>query len=100
MAFIHVSNIDEVPKNSSKIINVNNKVLALFNIGGNFYVIENVCKHRGGSLGEGEIHEEDVTCPWHGWVYNIKTGNCLNVPGVMVETYKVKVEGEKILVEA
>ncbi|HLC86204.1 MAG TPA: nitrite reductase small subunit NirD [Candidatus Nanoarchaeia archaeon] len=100
MAFVHVSNVNEIPKNSSKIVNVNNKSLALFNIEGNFYVIENECRHRGGPLGEGEIHEEEVTCPWHGWVYNLKTGNCLNNPGIKVQTYKVRVEGEKILIEA
>ena len=65
---------------------VNGKALAVFNVDGQFHVIDNTCLHRGGPLGEGELEANVVTCPWHGWQFNVTTGVCVNNPSAKVET--------------
>jgi len=99
MVFIEVCSRYGIGKDSSKFININNKELALFNIDNEFFAVDNTCPHQGGSLSEGEIHQEEVTCPLHCWMFNIKSGQCLNIPSIKVKTYKIKVENEKILVD-
>ncbi len=80
-------------------IEVDGKALALFNAGGTFYAIDNTCLHRGGPLGEGELNGTIVTCPWHGWRYDVSTGeNAMNA-AIKVSCYPVKVEGTSIFVE-
>ena len=70
-----------------------------FNIDGKFYAINDVCGHRGGPLAEGEIDGTTVICPWHGWRYNVTTGENELLPALPTEKYEVKVEGEDILVD-
>ena len=67
---------------------------------GSFYAIDNTCTHRGGPLCEGEVSGEEVTCPWHGAVYNIKTGAVLGPPAPRgVARYPVRVQGSDVAVE-
>jgi len=73
--------------------------VAVFNVEGSYYAIDNTCLHRGGPLGEGELEGEVVTCPWHGWEYNVKTGACINNPSVCVKSYPVLVEGSELKVK-
>src|SRR3989304_2661244 len=75
------------------------KVLALFNVGGTFYVLDNPCLHRGGPLGEGELEGTIVTCPWHGWRWDVAPGANTNNPAVKVACFPVKVDGGSIFVE-
>jgi nitrite reductase/ring-hydroxylating ferredoxin subunit len=77
---------------------INGKTLAVFNVDGAYHVIDNTCLHRGGPLGEGDLEGDVVTCPWHGWQFNVKTGACVNNPAAKIASYEVKVEGEDIRV--
>jgi nitrite reductase/ring-hydroxylating ferredoxin subunit len=77
---------------------VNGKTIAVFNVEGTYYAIDNTCVHRGGPLGEGEVEGQVVTCPWHGWQFNVTTGACVNNPSARVDSYQVKVEGADIKV--
>ena len=99
MTFREVCNVEDVPRGSSKIFKFDSVEIAIFNLGGEFFTVSNVCAHRGGQIGQGEIHQEEVSCPSHAWQFNIKTGNCLNVPGAKLKTYLTKLEKEKILVD-
>ena len=83
---------------SGKTIEVNGNEVAIFNVDGKFYAINNTCLHQGGPLGEGELSGQQVTCPWHGWEYDVTTGATLVDPSVKVKVYDVKVEGEDVLV--
>jgi nitrite reductase/ring-hydroxylating ferredoxin subunit len=75
------------------------RVVALFNVDGVFYALDGVCPHAGGPLGEGILRGKIVTCPWHGWQFDVSNGqNCLN-PRMGHQGFPVKVEGNDVLVE-
>ena len=88
----------DIPVGSSKVIEVEGKTIALFNCDGTFYAIDNTCKHRGGPLGEGSLASTTVTCPWHGWEYDVSSGACQMDQSIKVQQYDVKVDGDDILV--
>ncbi|HXE75833.1 MAG TPA: non-heme iron oxygenase ferredoxin subunit [Candidatus Xenobia bacterium] len=83
-----------------KLVQAAGQNLALFNVGGNYYAIENTCPHRGGPLAEGPVAGEVVTCPWHGSSFNIKTGAVLSGPADRgVKSFPVQVSGDDVEVE-
>ena len=78
---------------------VGEKVFCVANIDGTYSAMDNVCVHRGGSLGQGVILDGKVVCPWHGWMYDPKTGAADVSPDARVSVYAIKVEGEDVLIE-
>jgi nitrite reductase (NADH) small subunit len=96
--FVRVADIADVKPGQGIVAEVNGRALAVFNVDGQLHVIDNTCVHRGGPLGEGELETNVVTCPWHGWQYNVTTGACINNPAAKVEVYPVKIEGSDIKV--
>ncbi|RMH07098.1 MAG: Rieske (2Fe-2S) protein [Nitrospirae bacterium] len=96
---VALATIHDIPEGTGYVAEVKGKSIALFNVDGTIYAIDNTCIHRGGPLGEGDLEGEVVTCPWHGWEYNVKTGISVNNPSAKVATYPVIVEGETIKVE-
>lgn len=96
--FVKVCKKQDIPAGAGRTVDVKGKPVALFNVDGSYYAISDTCLHRGGPLGEGELEGKTVTCPWHGWRYDVTTGvNELN-PSVIVDKYEVKIEGEDLLV--
>ena len=97
---VKVAQTDELSPGSGKVVAADGRSIALFNVEGTFYAIDNTCTHRGGPLGEGELNGESVTCPWHGANFNVKTGAVTHPPaGTGVRSFVVKVEGSDVLVE-
>ena len=96
--FVKVASLSELAAGCCKTVDVNGKAIALFNVNGTVYALDNTCLHQGGPLGEGELEGETVTCPWHGWEYNVKTGAKVMNPTVKVAIYPVQVEGGDIKV--
>ncbi|MBX3237067.1 MAG: non-heme iron oxygenase ferredoxin subunit [Nitrospiraceae bacterium] len=96
--FVRVAGTADVKPGSGIVAEVNGKAIAVFNLGDTFYAIDNTCTHRGGPLGEGDVEGEVVSCPWHGWQFNIKTGACPTNPSAKVTVYETKVEGTDIKV--
>lgn len=94
--FTSVARTGDVPEGEGRVVNVNGVDVALFNVEGEFHAIDNTCVHRGGPLGDGPCEGTVVTCPWHGWQYDVTSGQCQNVPGEEVETYEVRVEGDDV----
>lgn len=79
---------------------VGNRVLAVFNVDGKFYAIDDACSHAGGSLAEGPVAGSVVTCPWHGATFDISTGAALSEPAYeCVKAYNVKVQDGNVFVE-
>ena len=96
--FVKVANTSDLSPGQSKVVNVDETEIALFNVDGEFFAINNTCLHRGGPLGEGLLDGDVVSCPWHGWRYNVKTGTNVTIPTAKVASYQVKVEDNDILV--
>ena len=88
----------EIPAGTGKVVEVGGKAVAVFNCDGSFYAMDNTCKHRGGPLGEGSLGGTTVSCPWHGWEYDVTSGACQMDPSIKVQTFDVKVDGDDILV--
>ena len=93
-----VAKKSEIAPGTSKVVEVGGKTVAIFNCEGAFYAIDNTCKHRGGPLGEGSLSNTTVTCPWHGWEYDVTTGACAMDESIKVQTYDVNVEGDDLIV--
>ena len=97
-SFVKVCKTNEIKAGFGRSIEVNGKAIAVFNVDGSFYAINDTCGHRGGPLGEGELDGQTVVCPWHGWRYNVTTGENELLPNLPTEKYEVKVEGDDVLV--
>ena len=93
-----VAKTSDIPPGTGKVVEAGGKTVAVFNCEGTFYAIDNTCKHRGGPLGEGSLSGKTVTCPWHGWEYNVSTGACTMDDSITVQKFEVKVEGDDLLV--
>lgn len=98
--FVKVANKSDVSFGCGVKVEVDGKEIALFNCDGNFYAIDDTCLHRGGPLSEGSLEDKVVSCPWHGWQYDVASGACLTNPSVSQNKYQVKVEGNDILISA
>ena len=96
--FVKVASLAEIPPGSGRPVEVNGKAIAVFNVNGQVYAIANTCLHHGGPLGEGILEGDVVTCPWHMWEYNVRTGKKVGSPSLRVASYAVQVEGNDIKV--
>jgi len=94
-----IADKSELKPGEGKVIEIGGKTLALFNVDGTFYALDNTCLHRGGPLGEGELEGKIVTCPWHGWRWDVTSGANTNNPALKVDCFPVKVEGTAVFVE-
>ncbi len=100
MTQVKIGKVSDLKKGESKVINVNGKVLALFNVDGKIFVIENACLHKGGPLGEGQLDGSIVTCPLHGWKYDVTSGRCtFPATNLEVKSYEVHIKGEGIFID-
>ena len=100
MALTRVAAVQEVPPGRAKQVKVGKKTIALFNVGGTFYAIDDTCPHRGAPLSEGEVEGTTVTCPWHAASFDLTTGAHLCPPASSgVACYKVQVVGDDVQVD-
>jgi nitrite reductase/ring-hydroxylating ferredoxin subunit len=98
--FIKVATTDEIAPGQARLVEVGGNEIALFNVSGSFHAIDNTCTHVGGPLCEGEIDGAEVTCPWHGAVFDVTTGQVLGPPAAQSVThYDVRVNGSDLEVE-
>jgi nitrite reductase/ring-hydroxylating ferredoxin subunit len=99
MAFLRAAKKDEVPDGTIREFQLDGRTVAVANVAGRLYAIDNTCLHRGGPLGQGELEDRVVTCPWHGWQYDVTTGKVTANPAVGVKTYPVELRGDDIFVD-
>jgi nitrite reductase/ring-hydroxylating ferredoxin subunit/multimeric flavodoxin WrbA len=104
MDFVESVDVKSLPPGSHTVVSINGKEVLLFNIDGEISAIGNICLHKGGPLSEGKVEKKYdgcyVTCPWHGWEYNVKTGAA--PPGFddQQALYDTLVKDDKIFVSA
>ena len=99
--FVKVAKTNEIELGQARLVDVKGKRIALFNVDGQFFAVDNTCTHKGGPLAEGAISGHGVTCPWHGATFDVRTGEVVNLPAPRgIARYGVRVTGIDIEVEA
>jgi nitrite reductase/ring-hydroxylating ferredoxin subunit len=96
--FVETIALTRLPLGKSMVVRVAGRDIALFNVDGQVYATGDVCAHAGASLGSGKLHGTTVTCPAHGFRYDVTTGKCTSIQGLRVASYPVKVVEGKILI--
>ena len=94
MKWINIAKTSAIGPGQSTVITLDNENIAIFNTGKEFYAINNTCPHQGGPLNEGTLAGEVVTCPWHGWQYDLKSGCPITTPNV--RTYPLRLHGDML----
>ena len=96
---VRVGQVTDLPAGEGRVVDADGKALALFNVDGVVYALDNACSHRGGPLGEGEMEGAVVVCPWHAWRWDVKTGANVNNPAVTMACFPVSVDDGRVFVE-
>jgi nitrite reductase (NADH) small subunit len=99
MGFVRAVKKSELPAGTIREIQIEGRAVALANVGGAIYAINNTCLHRGGPLGQGQLDGKVVTCPWHGWQYDVTSGKVVQNPAAGVDCYPTEVRGEDVFVD-
>lgn len=98
--FMTVAKTSDIPPGQAKTVDVKGTPVAVFNVGGTYYAIEDTCSHSGGPLSEGAVEGTAVTCPWHAAQFDLATGQVLTPPASEgVKPFNVRVEGDQIQLE-
>ena len=98
--FVKVAATDELEDQQAKLVEVEGQKIALFRVDGAFYALSDTCTHRGGPLSEGTVEGAEVTCPWHGAKFDIRTGAVLGPPAPQgVKSYPARVTGADVEIE-
>lgn len=116
-----LGSVDEIPPGTHRVVAVGRREFGVFNIGGRFYALPNLCPHQAGPLCRAEgttgtleielnedgtrsfswAHEgEIIRCPWHGLEFHVPTGRCLALPRLSVRAYEVVAEGARLVLRA
>jgi 3-phenylpropionate/trans-cinnamate dioxygenase ferredoxin subunit len=101
MAWLEVGNVADIPAGRVKLVlyEPDELRIAVCNVDGQFYAIEDVCTHDGGSLDQGDLEGDEIECPRHGARFNVRTGQATLMPAVMpVRTFPIKIDGDRVLV--
>ena len=96
---VKAAKTNSIAKGSAAAVEIGGKAVGVFNVDGKFYAIDSTCGHRGGPLNEGELDGNVITCPWHGFQFDVTTGNCATNPALKQACYPVRIEGDDILIE-
>jgi 3-phenylpropionate/trans-cinnamate dioxygenase ferredoxin component len=97
--FAQVALLDEIAPGGKKLVDLEGRAIAVFNVDGQFYAIDDVCTHDGGPLAEGELEGNEIRCPRHGARFDVTTGKALCFPAIEpVASHRVEVRGEGVYV--
>jgi nitrite reductase/ring-hydroxylating ferredoxin subunit len=96
---VRVGTVEDVPRGQARVVEAGGHALALCNVEGRLYAVDNTCPHRGGPLGEGTLEGAVVACPWHAWRWDVTTGANVNNPAVRIACFAVSVEGGEVFVD-
>lgn len=94
-----VADVSDCPPGSSLEVVAADRILALYNVEGTFHALDGVCPHQGGPLGKGRLAGPVVTCPWHGWQFDVRTGCNQLRPSLVQPGFAVRIEDGAILVD-
>ena len=98
--FVRTVQADAIAVGTALIVNVGQYEVAIFNVSGTFHAYENACPHQGGPIGEGLIESETVTCPWHAWCFDLRSGSMTLGDFARLRAFDVRVDDGAIFVSA
>lgn len=98
--YVTVCSISELPPGRREVFEINSRWVAVFNIDGKFYAIEDLCTHDEGPLAEGEIEGHEIKCPRHGAKFDLRSGKVLTAPALVdVPWYEVRIQDDAVQVK-
>ncbi len=98
--FVKMATLDQISPGEALEVEHEGRIYALFNVGGTIHAIDGVCPHQGGPLADGVLEGTCVSCPWHGWQFDVVTGKTPLGPKIKQAVYEVKIEGQDVFVSA
>jgi len=99
--FVKVAKVQDIPPGGRRWYDFEEESVIVFNVGGHFYCVADLCSHDDGPLEDGELEGYEVECPRHGARFDIRTGKALCLPATSpIPAYEVKVEGDDVYVES
>jgi nitrite reductase (NADH) small subunit len=93
-----IARVGDCPPGSGIECVVDGQIVALFNVDGTYYACDGVCPHQGGPLAKGCLVGTVVTCPWHGWQFDVTTGEHATSRTIVQRRFPVRVEGSDVLI--
>ncbi len=100
MAFERICSVSEVPPGTTKVYEIGDRAIAVCNVGGQFFAVDDVCTHDEGSLEQGELEGFEIECPRHGARFDVRSGGVKALPAVVpIETFGVRVQGEDVEID-
>jgi metal-sulfur cluster biosynthetic enzyme/nitrite reductase/ring-hydroxylating ferredoxin subunit len=98
-SFVRVAKTSDLSDPGRTLLEVDDRIVALFKVGGEYFCIDDVCTHDGGPLSDGKLDDHTIACPRHGAKFDIRTGKALTMPATVdTAAHEVKVEGDNILI--
>jgi nitrite reductase (NADH) small subunit len=96
---VTIGRSEDVPEGVPRQFDAGGRKVAVYRLGGALFAMDGVCPHRGGPVGEGTVENGIAVCPWHGWRFEVKSGKCVNAPGVAQTCFPVREESGAVIVE-
>lgn len=96
--FMTVAKVGDIPEGKGGAFVVGQRMVAVFNVGGEYFAINDTCPHMGASLGAGDVEEGVVTCPWHAWRFRVSDGTWCDNPRIKTDRFEVRVQGDEVQV--
>mgnify|MGYP003381498366 CR=1 FL=1 len=97
--WIRIASVEQCPPGHACELVAADRIIALFNVDGEFHALDGVCPHQGGPLGKGKLVGCIVTCPWHGWQFDVQTGQHQTSATLRHPRFPLRVEGGSVLVD-
>jgi nitrite reductase/ring-hydroxylating ferredoxin subunit len=97
--WVKIAAINDCPPGSAIELVAEDRIVALFNVDGKLFALDGICPHQGGPLGQGDLAGCVVTCPWHGWQFDVRSGEHQLNPRLRQPGFAVRVEGDSVLVD-
>ncbi len=99
LEYVTVARVDELGNGDRILIEIGERVIAVFNVAGQYFAIADLCSHDDGPVAEGEVHDHEIECPRHGARFDLRTGKALSLPAVVdIPAYPVRVQGNEVQV--
>ena len=96
--WVRIASTEDCPVGEAKEFVAEDRMVALFNVDGEFFALDGVCPHQGGPLGQGSLSGCVVTCPWHGWQFDVASGQHQTSASLVHPRFEVKIEDDEIFV--